>query len=310
MALFSKTFRAMGCQIEVWLETDSDGDAPLAAVPDTVEQLEAVLSRFRPRSELSRLNTQLGEWVTVSDVLLANIAAAKQGARLTNGLYTPLLLDALEAAGYDRSFDQLSPSPAAPQRSLAVADWQAIQIDMQSKKVRLPGRIDLGGVAKGWTADYLADNLSEYGPCLVDMGGDIAVRGVPQGTAGWEVGVADANRSPHDVSALLLTDSSIVTSGTDFRRWEQGGQFQHHIIDPRSGRPALTDVVTATIIHPHAPTAEVYAKAVLLLGSEAGLSWLNRQWNAAGLVIRHDGAVMATSSFERYRIDFDRQDVK
>src|SRR5690349_21385671 len=101
MTRYTAAFRAMGCQINVWLETDQDGQRLLQTVPAEVEAFEAVLSRFRPESELSRLNQQTGEWVEVSETLLANILAAKQGARITNGLYHPLLHDALVAAGYD-----------------------------------------------------------------------------------------------------------------------------------------------------------------------------------------------------------------
>ncbi len=92
---------------------------------------------------------------------------------------------------------------------------------------------------------------------------------------------------------------AIATSGIDYRRWKQGDRQQHHLIDPRTGEPAHTDVLTATVIHADAPTAEAYTKALVLLGSEPGLNWLNQQWYASGLVVRQDGAVLATSNFEK-----------
>jgi FAD:protein FMN transferase len=294
------TFRAMGCQVHVQLETEADGAAILQRIPEQIEAIEARLSRFRPTSELMRLNDQSGRWVAVSDVLFENIHLAKHAARLTDGLYNPLVLPALLASGYDRSFDHIAqPETAAPS---PVSDWHAIDLRPKTSAVRLPegSAIDLGGIAKGWTAAKVADELAAYGPCMVDMGGDIAVRGKPVGQPGWMVEIEEPGRS--DVlETLWLSDTTITTSGIDYRRWTtQDGSTRHHIIDPRTGLPADTDLVSVTIVHPHAPTAEAYAKAVLLMGSQTGLNWLNQQWYAAGLVVRTDGAVLINSQFTSF----------
>jgi thiamine biosynthesis lipoprotein len=304
--LYATTFRAMGCQINIWLETDSDGSI-LQQASTWVEEMEACLSRFRPESELSQLNTHLGEWQPVSPALLANVMAAKHGARLTDGLYNPLVLDALAAAGYERSFEHLGSGPASSGVP-AVADWRDIQIDAQEERVCLPARIDLGGVAKGWAAQTIARQLKPYGPCLVDIGGDIAVEGAPSGKAGWEIAVAEPGGQMESAAVLHLSlaSGSVVTSGTDYRRWYQAGRLQHHLIDPRTGLPAVTDVQTATVIHPHAPTAEVYAKAIVMLGAEVGLEWLNRQPKGAALVICQDGRVIATDHFLDYVLEGEK----
>ncbi len=295
IAHYTLGFRAMGCRMDVQLETGSDGRDILTAIPARVEAIEAALSRFRPESELSRLNRSSGQWVTVSDVLFENVYAAKHAARITDGLYNPLVLPALIANGYDRSFEQV-------QRVTQVttekpADWRDIQLRMDTHKVCLPrgSALDLGGIAKGWTAAMLADELEQYGPCLVNIGGDLVVRGAPDGQGGWHIDV-DGPAADTPIVRVTVQDTSIMTSGIDYRRWHtDDGKLVHHIIDPRTGRPAQTDVESVTIIHSHAPTAEAYAKAVLILGSQDGLYWLNRQWQAAGLVVRNDGAVLSTS---------------
>ncbi|MBL8145965.1 MAG: FAD:protein FMN transferase [Anaerolineae bacterium] len=295
--LCATSFRAMGCQVHLWLETDEDGAPLLTAAAARIAELEAALSRFRPESELSRLNAQVGSWFAASRDLLANVQAAKQGARLTNGLYNPLVMDALERAGYDRSYELLDEN--TPSRApIPASNWPDIEIDLPNQRLRLPARIDLGGVAKGWTAEVIADELAAHGPCLVDMGGDLVARGAPQGRDGWPVAVADPAANGDPLLTLSVTDCAVVTSGTDYRRWGPG-RTAHHLIDPRTGQPAHTDVATVTIIHPQAATAEVYAKAVILEGSDAGLNWLNDQWDGAGLVVRQDGAVLATTRFER-----------
>ncbi|MBW4437815.1 MAG: FAD:protein FMN transferase [Pleurocapsa minor GSE-CHR-MK-17-07R] len=294
------SFRAMGCGITIQLETDADasqGLALLAELPAQVEVLEASLSRFRPDSELMRFNDRAGQWCAVSAVLFENIHAAKHAARLTNGAFNPLVLPALLANGYARSFGEIGqPDASAP---VPAADWQAIELRPESCEVRIPAgsAIDLGGSAKGWAASHLADGLSPYGACLVNIGGDMVARGAPEGQPGWEAQIADPHTGDPLVS-LWLRDTSLVTSGTDFRRWTTAdGTQRHHIIDPRTGLPARSDVLSVSISHPDATTAEAYAKAVLLRGAEAGLTWLQAQWNSGGLVVRHDGAVLTTPDF-------------
>lgn len=292
---YTLKFRAMGCGLDVQIETGADGRDILAAVPAKVEAIEAALSRFRRESELSYLNRHSGEWITVSDALFENVHAAKHAARITDGLYNPLVLPAMIASGYDRSFEQIRKvHPGIPAKP---ADWHAIELRIDTRAVRLPrgSALDLGGIAKGWTASKLADELQQHGPCLVNIGGDVVVRGAPAGEDGWRIDVEDpVENAP--ILRVTVQDTSIMTSGIDYRRWHaDDDKLVHHIIDPRTGSPAQTDVESVTIIHHHALTAEAYAKAVLILGSQDGLDWLNRQWQAAGLVVRSDGAVLSTS---------------
>ncbi len=295
--LFHLTWRAMGCEVSAQLETEGDGHAILSAVPAHVESLEARLSRFRPQSELMLFNACAGTWVTVSEVLFANLSAAKHAARLTDGVFNPLVLPALIANGYDRTFAALSaPEATSP---IPAADWHGIELRPHTHEVRIPSgsAVDLGGIAKGWAAERVAADLAAHGACLVNFGGDLVARAAPQDLPGWEVAIADPFETT-PLGSLWLRDASLVTSGVDFRRWTaKDGTAHHHIIDPRTGRSAETDVLTATVHHPSAVTAEAYAKAVLLRGAENGLHWLDTRWDTSGLVVRQDGAVLATTLF-------------
>ena len=296
-SLFHLAWRAMGCAVSVQLETAADGHTLLKALPDWIESVEARLSRFRPASELMHLNAQAGEWVVLGEVLFANVQAAKHAARLTDGAFNPLILPALLASGYDRSFEAVSQPPTTEPVPAMV--WRAIEIRLDTREVRIPAgsALDLGGIAKGWTAETLANDLAPYGACLVNIGGDLVGRGAPADLPGWEVQVADPfGDSP--LATLWLRDASLVTSGVDFRRWQgRDGRPHHHIMDPFTGKSADTDVLTVTIHHPTATTAEAYAKAVLLRGADAGLNWLQTRWDASGLVVRRDGAVLTSPQF-------------
>ncbi|MCA9904300.1 MAG: FAD:protein FMN transferase [Anaerolineae bacterium] len=291
-------FRAMGCTVEAQLETEADGTHILSELPAAAETLEACLSRFRPESELSRMNAVAGEWTQVSEALFKLLVLAKNAARLTEGLFNPLVLPALLAAGYDRSFEALQPGTSGAQTT--VADWRGIELKPETRAVRLPvnSGIDLGGIAKGWAAQFLVEQLAAHGPAIVNLGGDIAVTGAPEGQPGWRVDIGEPG-TDDDISATVsLKRGSIVTSATDYRRWQTtDGRTQHHIIDPRTGQPADTDVRSATVMHPNGALADAFAKAVLLMSNEAGLRWLDAQWDAAGMIVRADGAILATGRF-------------
>jgi len=225
----------MGCQINAQIETETDGNTILRQLPFEIEAIEARLSRFRPNSELMQLNRRAGEWIDASEILFENVQAAKHAARLTDGLFNPLVLPAMLANGYDRSFEQITMPHTV--ENIPAADWRGIELKLATREIRIPvnSALDLGGIAKGWTAARLADDLAKSGSCLVNVGGDIAARGAPDGLPGWQVEVSDPFSDVPLVS-LWLKDSTIVTSGVDFRRWEtQEGQTQHHIVDPRTG---------------------------------------------------------------------------
>jgi thiamine biosynthesis lipoprotein len=157
-------------------------------------------------------------------------------------------------------------------------------------------RLDFGGIAKGWAADQAVRRLAVHGPALVNAGGDIAVSGPRQSGDGWLIGI-DAPLGlelPADtqLELIALRTGGVATSGRDYRRWQQNGAWQHHIIDPRSGVPADTDVLAATVIAPTAGDAEVAAKVVLLLGSSAGLDWLDARPALAALLVLETGEVL------------------
>ncbi|MCS6882562.1 MAG: FAD:protein FMN transferase [Oscillochloridaceae bacterium] len=301
MVTFS--FRAMGSQILVILEAPDPIARPaLASLPGVFASWEAILSRFRPDSELSCLNSSRREWLVISPTLAEALALALRGAAATDGLVTPLVLEALEHAGYDRDFSIVASgaSPAAATLARPVADWRRIRVDPLHGSVdRPPGlRLDLGGVAKGWAADRAIRLIARHGPALVDVGGDIAVSGPRRDGAAWPIGVQDPRGSADPLAVLRIASGGVATSGRDYRRWRQGDMERHHIIDPRTGAPAETDLLSVTVVAASAADAEIAAKAALILGSAAGLSWLDARPWLAGLLVRDDGAVLHTPTLE------------
>jgi len=306
----------MGSRILVAVESDDPAVAEvLAEVPGWFAAWEQTLSRFKDDSELSRLNASAHNSapVQVSGTLWEVLQAALSAADYTGGLVTPTLLNALENAGYTASFDAMQrestnavSAPGSDHRPPVTRHWSLIKTYPDTRSVALPAgvRLDFGGVAKGWAADQAASRLAQYGPALVDAGGDIAVNGpVPRG-GDWPIGI-DAPEMPPFVPGDLLgilsiTSGGVATSGRDYRRWQQDGQWRHHIIDPRTGSPADTDVVAATAIAPTASMAEIAAKVALLLGSTEGMAWLEARTWMAGLLVLENGQVLQSRRLSNY----------
>lgn len=296
----SYMFRAMGSQIVLWLDM---ADRAAASVMFTQAEAlfaanEQVLSRFRPDSELSRLNSRSDRWTTTSDLLWQQIRLAVQMAAVTNGRFDPTLLNALERAGYDRSFEKLGQSGGnghPTETKPLLGQWAAIEFDEARQAVRLPlgVRLDLGGIAKGDTAQQAVDLLQTAGPCLVDAGGDLVAGSAPNGYPGWLVAITAPAVEPKDWATIWLANAALATSGVDYRRWVQNGVVQHHLIDPLTGNPAYTDVLTATVWAESAAEAEAWAKATLIAGSDAGAEGL-LEHNLAGLIFKENGRVLAT----------------
>ncbi len=298
------SFRAMGCEMKAVLDAEGPrARRALAQVPGWFESWEAALSRFGADSELSRLNARAGQIVRVSGVLWEVLQAALAAARRTGGLVTPTGLVALEAAGYDRTFAAL---PAAGSAAVAPAGplpaWQAVRLLPRLQAVQVPAgvRLDFGGIAKGWAADRAARRLAAHAPALVDAGGDIRVSGPRATGEPWPIGAGDPRDADRDLALLALRGGAVATSGRDYRRWQRGGVWQHHILDPRTGHPATTDVLSATVLAPTAVAAESAAKAVLILGSGAGVAWLDAQPALAGLLVLDDGQVRLSRRLPDY----------
>jgi len=175
--------------------------------------------------------------------------------------------------------------------------------DAQARSVRLAEGVglDFGGVAKGWAADETVARLSAFGPALMDAGGDIAISGPRQGETPWAIGVANPFFPDDALDNLLLPRrAGVATSGRDYRRWQRNGRWFHHILDPRTGRPAETDVLTATVLAPSAARAEVAAKVALILGSQAAMPWLAARPELAACLVLEDGRQLRTESFVAY----------
>lgn len=298
-------FRAMGSRMSAVMDSvSSEPPDDLRNVSLWFEEWEQALSRFRSDSELCQLNINAGTKTPVSQILWDVYQASLEAEQLTNGLVTPLIHDALVHAGYDRSFDTLFNSDLRVllDYEAAEASLSEIVADKESRTIMLPrgARLDFGGIAKGWSAHQAAQRLGMKSPALVDAGGDIAVTGPMLDGEPWPIGIENPFDWESNIELIYLDSGGVATSGKDVHRWMRNGVMQHHIIDPRTGLAAETDVLTATVIAPTAMEAEAMAKFVLISGSQVGMERLNGDDQLAGLIVLENGQYFHSRNFERY----------
>lgn len=304
MQEFTHHFRAMGTDVGLWLwQTDEQvAQTALAQAEQFFRQTEARLSRFQPESELSQLNRAAGRPFMASELLFQLVEAALDWRTRSGGIFDPAVLKALIAYGYDHSFDTLTPSVGRGVVSFPNASPGPAQVNLNraQRAITLPQGVglDLGGIAKGWTVQQAGQTLGRLGPALVDAGGDIVCVGVPPSGPAWNIGVSDPHQPDSDLALLTLKDEAVATSSVARRRWQYQGVSVHHLIDPRTNAPALTDLTSVTVIAPHLPDAEIYAKVALILGQTQGLAYLSAQPEVSALLVANDGRQIIYGNFE------------
>lgn len=270
----------------------TDGSADPAAVARAgiharaiFEREEARFSRFRDDSELATVNRSAGGWIAVSAPFAEVVGLALEGAAATDGAFDPTVLPAMVAAGYDRDFREIDGDAVAPTEPrpspVPCGRWREMAVEDGAIYLPTGVGLDLGGLAKGWTADLAATAavLDGLPWVLVNAGGDIRIAGAPGPV---DIGIEEPT-DPTDTCCVVRVDGgALATSSVTVRRW---GADRHHVIDPRIGRPAHTPALQATVWAPTCAEAEIVAKRALLEGVPALVG-------ASGVVVLTTGEIV------------------
>jgi len=262
-----RRFSAMGCVVEIGGASASEAEA----IERIFQARDRQFSRFREDSELSRVNRTPREVVTVSKTFGQMVERALAAASATGGFVDPTLAYALLASGYDRDFDELEPK-AETAHPGPRGRWRAVRMVGRLLMRPVGLELDLNGVVKGQTVDETVGLLSGEG--FVAAGGDYA------GDGEFDVALPGGG-------SVRVTHGGLATSGTTRRRWLRAGAWQHHLIDPGSGRPADSPWTEVTVSAGTCLQADVAAKAALLLGPD-GPAWLDGR-GLAGRFLPEDG---------------------
>jgi thiamine biosynthesis lipoprotein len=266
--------------------------------------LDVACSRFRADSEIAAIDNAGGRPVHISPLLTEALAAALDAARRSDGDVDPTVGSAIRELGYDRDFALLpSDGPAPALRVRSVPGWRQVELDRERRTVRVPAgvQLDLGATAKAFATDRSAAHLADALGCgvLVSLGGDVAVAGDVPGD-GWNVRVQDlpgrvAESPIGPTTTVRITDGGLATSSTAARRWRRGGQWMHHLIDPRTGMPAVSPWRTVTVAARSCLDANIASTCAAIRG-DAGPAWL-RALGLPARLVDNDGAVTTVNGW-------------
>lgn len=290
MAVSIARWRAIGTNVDLCIH-GLEPDPARATVERLIAQADASFSRFRDDSELNAIQHTPGRRVPVSETLARALDAALRAAQLTDGLVDPTVGRVLRLAGYDRDFAFVRDHNDPPRIEM-VPGWRAIEWRSHDHLLRLPRGIELdfGSTGKALVVDECAAALAAQVPpgggALISIGGDMRAVGVaPRG--GWRVELAENSSAEgaHHRDTVAIDDGALATSSTTVRRWRTHGEVVHHLIDPRTARPADGPWRTATVVAANCVDANTAATAAIILGTDA-IDWLTQHHLAARLVAR------------------------
>ena len=301
IALKGYRFPAFGSQVTVEA-SGPRAESLLREAAARVTEVSEVLTRFDPTSELSRINADPRLDVKASPLMIRFVEAATRASDMTGGLVDPTLLPELERAGYSRSMADgdaagwtLGGGPGRTNepgeaKGTPAGRWKSLSVDPDHGLLtRAPGvRLDAGGIGKGLASDLVAELMEESGveAWSVDCLGDVRIGGTAGEVRPVTIGSPVPGEDPIEV--LDLRKAGVATSGTTKRAWTNAdGTAAHHLIDPRTGLPAESDLIQVTAIAPTAVEAEARAKAALLSGLAETTRWLPH----GGLAVDLEGRV-------------------
>ena len=287
------TFRCMATNVTVRIRHGWTSRSRADRVVAVFREVETQCTRFDPTSALMQANAAGADWCVVPLRCYAAIRAAAAAYRLTGGRFDPRVLRALESIGYDRSWPLVAApqSVGAPRPSVPVPGEWRVEFDDDRLAVRigeLP--IDLGGIGKGlalrWAA---AETVAQCPDFLIEAGGDCYLAGDGPTGDGWQVAVEDPRGTRTPVAVFTLRDQACATSSTQVRHWTSGGRHVHHLIDPATGAPADSGLLSVTVVEPDPAIAEVWSK-VLFLGGRQQIAATADRLALAALWVADDGA--------------------
>ena len=292
--------RALGSPLSLLATNAAHLDAAWDAVHAVMGEVDLAMSRFREDSELTRCNRRSpGSVAEVSRTLTRALAQADRAMRITDGLFDPRVVAALEAVGYVGAA-QTAPGPSIPASESAAG--RVLQRESRNGPISLPVPVDLGGIGKGlalrWAADAVVrggfDVVAAGTGFLIDAGGDIVTVGVPGVGERWRIGIEDPRGEAEPLAVLELSGrAAVATSSIRRLHWDHEGGAVHHLIDPRTGEPGGAGLLAVTVAGPDPAWAEVWSKALFLEGA-VGIAHAARRRGLAAWWATEDGRIEMT----------------
>lgn len=272
-----------------------NADAALDAAVAEIERLDALWSIASSDGEIAQLNAE--KQITASADTLALLTRAKEISAATDGLFSTTIAPLMEAWGFT-SGDYRVPDEAELSALLAHVDDEEIAISDSTVTIPADAKVDLGGIAKGFTSARVMEIFRENGVenGILSLGGNVQALGTKPDGSLWRVGLQDPADERALFATLELADKAVITSGAYERNFEQDGIVYHHIIDPRTGYPAESGLSSVTIVSDDGTLADGLSTALYIMGKEAAVEfWRSHRDDFDMVLLADDGAVTVSA---------------
>lgn len=272
-----------------------NADAALDEAVAEIERLDALWSIASSDGEIARLNAE--KKITASADTLALLTRAKEISVATDGLFSTTIAPLMDAWGFT-SGDYRVPDEAELSALLAHVDDKEIAISDSTVTIPADAKVDLGGIAKGFTSARVMEIFRENGVenGILSLGGNVQALGTKPDGSLWRVGLQDPADERALFATLELADKAVITSGAYERNFEQNGITYHHIIDPRTGYPAESGLSSVTIVSDDGTLADGLSTALFIMGKEAAVEfWRSRRDDFDMVLLADDGAVTVSA---------------
>lgn len=285
----------MGTIVEIIVaDQNSSGqflNGAIKAAFEEIARVEDLLSRFKPQSDISRINAGAAvQPVTVSRETIALIAESAKFSRLSNGAFDITVQPLMQIWGFAENGRERLPSPEELKQARSKVGYQHIKIidSRQSVSFAQPGMsLDLGGLAKGYAVDQAVAALKKRGikNALINAGGDIYALGSRGKLKKWRIAVRHPRKKAAVLAVLELQDQAVATSGDYEQYIKAGGRRLSHIVNPGTGQPCADSPASVTVLAEDCLTADALATAVCVLGSKKGMDLINRLENSEAIIV-------------------------
>lgn len=278
----------------------AEGEIPKEAF-SLLERYDKLFSATNKNSELYKLNTS-GELV-VDGELAKVIQKSFEYSDLSDGSFDITIKPLKDLWGFSKN--PKVPTEKEIKTALQKVDYKAIEID--GNRVKLNDRqIDLGGIAKGYIADKLAELYREKDiDGIINLGGNIMLPKTRKKP--YKIGITDPNNTDEIIATVSVTSGAVVTSGTYERKFSKNGKTYHHILDTKTGNPANTGIVSATVLSAGATEADALSTCLICLGEKEGLKLINSLQNTEAVLITDSGEIILSKGLTQ---NFDQIEYK
>jgi thiamine biosynthesis lipoprotein len=286
--------------VELWSDDRPKAEEAIDALLDEMRHIDESMSTYKPTSEVSQVNAKAADGpMKISKELFDLLVKAREYSVITDGAFDITYA----SVGYMYNFPKhIHPTEAQISKALPAVNYKHVLLDPKNQTVQFSQkgvRIDLGGIAKGYSVDCGIDVLKAHGitRAYVSAGGDSRIIGDRFGKP-WVVGIRDPRKGEGEViKRVPLIDAAISTSGDYERFFDEDGVRYHHIIDPHTGHSA-SKVRSATIIGPYATRTDGLSKTAFVLGPDKAMEIYNRIDDIDAIIVRLDGSVIYSKGIQ------------